>query len=55
MGEVHLGGWLYLVDEIADAIERLADALLTLCNALPCRSLALAPPANVPRDNGDSF
>ena len=28
VGEVHLGGWLYLVDEIADGIERLADALL---------------------------
>ena len=52
---MHLGGWLYLVDEIADAIERLADALLALCHALPCRSLALAPPANMPRENGESF
>jgi len=55
VGEVHLGGWLYLVDEIADGIERLADALLALTNALPCRAIALAPPANRPRESGDGF
>jgi len=55
VGEVHLGGWLYLVDEIADGIERLADALLALTNALPCRAIALAPPATRPRENGEGF